>query len=1256
MRIRGLLKKVKLYLAKQQLRPFIITIIITIFACAANANPVGGNVTSGNVTIQQTPGSTVINQSSPQAIINWQSFNIGSGEVTHFQQPAGGITLNRISADQGASQIYGSLTATGQIILINPAGIYFGPSAHVNVGGLIASTADISDADFLKGNYHFTPVPGYNGSIINAGTIIAADHGLIALIGNNVTNTGMIQANVGHVILASGNAFTISFAGNDLINFSVDSKTSGGVDQNGVELRDGVNNTGSIIADGGTVLVTAQAAQGVLDHVINMEGVVQARSVGVQNGEIILNGGDQGLVRIAGKLDASGRNAGEKGGNITVIGKQIFADANSFFDVSGDIGGGNILIGGNYHGAGSLPNASATVIAPTAKILADAITSGNGGQVIVWSQDATGAYGIISAKGGALSGNGGFVETSSHNYLDVSGISVNTSATNGTSGTWLLDPADVTISNGADNQTLFTGTSYTPNPSTVSTSNINVAGLEANLATTGINIVTTSTGAGTGNITVVDPITWASSHGLTLTPDTAGQIFLNASITPTSGGGVFFNGPTVVGANVTVGSNTAGFILFNSINDAVAGTHSLIISSGSALKVIQKDVGDTAPLASLTMNGGSDTFLSANSFATTGNQVYADHIFIAPPSGTTQLISSAGDIQISGAVDTTGAPPNRNLYVSNAGAGSFISGVINNIANFTKDGAGTLILSNANTYTGQTTINNGVLKLGNSNGIPSASLLTINAAGTFNLNGFVASVGGFAGSGNLILGNSGILTSDTGTNIFSGTITGGAASLLFKQGFGTLILTHDNSATFTGNTNIASGTLEITNANALGNNAITINGSGAVIPIFEIATGGASTLPNSSITFTNAGSLVVAGNTDASITGSITLSAGTTSFVASTASDTIRFNGVINGTSSAALSLSGSGTIVFNAALGNASQFASLTSNVSALNVNANITTAGSQVYNTSVTFPAAAITLTAQGSGTQEIDLNQGATGGNDLTLAGGSSGTYTFNIADSLSLNSITASAANSGANTLKLSVNSNPSIVLTGINTGGITTTGVTNNISFSNMANLTYAGSGSSILTLSPGGTLTGTFNGGGKSILNTSSLNGSTNAVASAGSGLTITGLISASGVSGAIANSAFTNTLTVAKNNSTIIINGAGSGIISDPLVFSNFTNLINAGTNNTIIFNTSANISSSTTAVVNGVPMTFTGFNLFFVPDRVNVAAIVGQPTSTSYVEEADLSSLTAGVGADIANMTNMINQYYARYLTGLTLVNCNQ
>ena len=414
----------------------------------AQANPEGGSVASGNATIQQAPGSTVIQQNSQQAIINWQSFNIGANESTHFQQPTNGVALNRINAQQGASQIFGQLSATGQIILVNQAGIYFGPSAHVDVGGIIASTSDISDRNFLAGKYIFDSPSPFNASVINAGTIRARDYGLVALAGAGVRNDGMIQANLGNVVLASGNKFTVDMVGDRLINFTVDeAATAAGIDQNGNKLKSGVSNSGNVIADGGTILMSAKSAQGVLDQVIDMSGVAQANSVAQKNGEIILQGDTEGLVNVTGTLTASGVQAGQTGGKVKVLGNLVALQNNAHVDVSGDAGGGEILIGGNAHGAGPEQNADYTFVGSAVNLNASATNNGNGGKVVVWSNQGTQFYGNILAQGGSQSGNGGWVETSGGNLIFKG--HVNTSAFNGQTGSLLLDPTNITIQNGS---------------------------------------------------------------------------------------------------------------------------------------------------------------------------------------------------------------------------------------------------------------------------------------------------------------------------------------------------------------------------------------------------------------------------------------------------------------------------------------------------------------------------------------------------------------------------------------------------------------------------------------------------------------------------------------------------------------------------------------------------------------------------------------------------------------------------------------
>ena len=580
----------------------VIGIATFLLSTSILANPVVDNVAAGQVTIQQTPNSTVVNQSSSQAIINWQSFNIGAQETTHFQQPAGGVALNRINPSNGVSAIYGRLTATGQIILVNPAGLFFGPGSFVNVGGLVASTANITDQDFLNGYYSFANTPGFNGAIVNQGQIIAADNGLVALIGGAVSNEGMIQANMGQVVLASGNAATMTFAGNNLISFTVDSGvTQRARDKNGKELKDGVSNTGSLIANGGRILIAAKDAAGILDRVINLEGFARTISVsdGAQpnDGEIILLGdNNRGVVRVAGNIDASGKRDNQHGGSITVTGYNILLDNAATLDVRGDVGGGNINIGGNYLGKGPLDNANAVVMNAGTSLYADTLTHGNGGKVIVWSDNYTKVNGHISARGGNESGDGGFIETSGKQTLQVGDITIDTRATNGNIGTWLLDPTNIYIAASQANATTagMTGTDSSANTGTgvnpmtfgasgaIQDSYLSTGALTTALSSANV-IVTTNNdiGIGVGDITVVDTISWNSAFDLRLSAYRNIAVNGAASITNTGSGSIFLNADNM-------GTGTGGVTF---------GTGNAQVGAGGSVSIFYSPVTFGAPTA-----------------------------------------------------------------------------------------------------------------------------------------------------------------------------------------------------------------------------------------------------------------------------------------------------------------------------------------------------------------------------------------------------------------------------------------------------------------------------------------------------------------------------------------------------------------------------------------------------------------------------------------------------------------------------------
>ncbi|AAZ19629.1 possible heme-hemopexin-binding/utilization protein [Psychrobacter arcticus 273-4] len=274
-------------------------------ACGSSlvyAQPVGGVVSAGNANISSMPGSMTINQTSQNVAINWQSFNIQSGESVNFVQPnSSSVALNRVLGSDPSS-IMGNLSANGKVFLVNPNGVLFGKDATVNVGGLVASTLNITDADFMADNYKFSGTE--TGTVLNQGAINAADGGFVALLGANVSNQGVIAAKLGTVALAAGKAMTLDVAGDKLLNVVVNQDVVNALVENG----------GLIQADGGQVLMTSQTAGGLLANAVNNTGVIQAQTIQNVKGTIkLLAGMQNGSMLVAGTIDASAPNGGDGG-------------------------------------------------------------------------------------------------------------------------------------------------------------------------------------------------------------------------------------------------------------------------------------------------------------------------------------------------------------------------------------------------------------------------------------------------------------------------------------------------------------------------------------------------------------------------------------------------------------------------------------------------------------------------------------------------------------------------------------------------------------------------------------------------------------------------------------------------------------------------------------------------------------------------------------------------------------------------------
>jgi filamentous hemagglutinin family protein len=805
--------------------------------------PTDGVITGGAGTISQNGTTLTINQASDKLTATWKGFDIGAGYGVVFNQPGrSSVALNRVTGTE-ASRIYGSLTANGHVFLVNPNGVLFAPGAQVNVGGLAASTLGISDEDFAAGRYRFTQGTGA-GSVVNEGQITA---GSVVLIGPKIANSGTIRTPGGRTTFAAGDQVTVSML-DGLLSATVDASVAN------AEIR----NSGRILADGGRVDLIAGRVDTVLNSLINVDGVIQARTLREDGGRIFLDGGAGGTVTVSGSLDASGAGAGERGGAVTVLGKNVGLMAGADVNASGDAGGGTVLVGGNWQGTGPEHHARATYMDRTATIRADATGQGNGGKVVLWSDEYTGFYGSISARGGANGGNGGAVETSSHDNLQAFG-QVNASAPAGAAGTWLLDPTDVTIVSGSTDANVTTGAGVF-DPTGTPGAQIGVANINTNLNNgTNVTINTASAGTDAGNITLDAAATINKTAGgaASLTLNAAGGITLNGSIASSSNAlevTLNANGGAIGGTG-NVNTN-GGLLTFNAasgsgtLSGAISGSGGVIKKGAGTLRLTSNAsnyTGDTiidggrlvfapsaivtAPSADFYINTGS-TLEFAN--ATRVDFVGARHMYFdADGGGTVEFngtISNGGVNMQPGAsltfhsqgglqnvVRSTSGPgvnigPGGTvaLDVAAGGEGLLFSSPLWNTGSLVKTGAGLAVLTANNTYAGTTTVDAGTLQLGagGTTGTLGTGAVTVNAAGTLRW---------FRSNAALVLPNS---ISGAGTLEFLGTGVSGNSDYVLNG----------NNSGFNGAVVIDRARVQYDNANDLGAGAaITVLAGGQLL-------------------------------------------------------------------------------------------------------------------------------------------------------------------------------------------------------------------------------------------------------------------------------------------------------------------------------------------------------------------------------------------------------------------------------------------
>jgi filamentous hemagglutinin family protein len=800
----------RLLLATTALLPVAMLDAGPALAQAPNAAPTGGQVVAGAASIRQAGSTTRIDQSSNRAAIDWRSFDVGRNQAVQFNQPsAAAWTLNRVNSPD-PSLIAGRITANGGVAIVNQSGMVFAPGAQVNVGSLIASAANITNQNFMDGRMVFDGAPRPGARIENHGQITVADRGLASLVAPGVANTGVIQGRLARVALAGAETYALDLAGDGLLSIDV-TQSVRRAPEGAVAL---VTNSGTIEAAGGSILLTADAARGVIDTMVRNTGRISADAAGgTRAGQVAIRG-QGGDVRIdAGSVSATGTAAaGVSGGSVSVAspGGAVAVAAGARVDATGAAGGGQVQLGGATTRAvtvagqatargtggsarggqvaaqardqvaisGSLDASGGagggTVLAGTtgvgrnqlmagevrlsagSELRADATLRGHGGTIAVNSTTRTEALGTLSARGGPVGGNGGFIEVSGKHSLTLAG-DVRLDAPAGAGGTLLIDPTTINIVDAGDaDGSVGAGTiSFADDPN--GNGIINISAAELNTFTAGVNVLlqadsginvnfavdrTTagnislqtlgtgtiavnesfsvrggSIGFETGTLTISAPI--GASVGITMNATVISQTgIITTPVLTATGGSIGLGGANVVDS---FSGTASGALTFNSLNDlVVAGASGSVVALSAASLNLAGAVGGstsvgltataggitqtaavTTPVLTATATGGSIALGGANVVDSFGGTA-----------GGTLALNSVHELTVTGVSGTAVALSAGSLNLTGAVGGSTSVGLTATAGGITQTAAVTTPVLTA-TATG------GSIALGGANGVDS---------------------------------------------------------------------------------------------------------------------------------------------------------------------------------------------------------------------------------------------------------------------------------------------------------------------------------------------------------------------------------------------------------------------------------------------------------------------------------------------------------------------------------------------------------
>ncbi|MBS0603790.1 MAG: filamentous hemagglutinin N-terminal domain-containing protein, partial [Verrucomicrobia bacterium] len=1048
------------------------------------ALPESAEVAAGQAEFHSPDSKTLKIKAADKAIINYRKFNIGEKEAVEFLQPSSKSTvLNRIRGGE-PSKILGTLSANGRVFLVNPSGIYFGPNSSVNTGSFLASTLNIRDDDFLNDKFEFYQEPGTKaGSIINEGMISAGAEGFIAFMAPIIENRGSVLAKAGKVFFGAGERVILDFSGDGLIQFTVDGELKQAL----------IENYGNIEAAGGHVEISMRTARDAIKMVVNSDGITPANSIEEIDGIIRLVSNSRiaaDKVSIDGsKVDVSGgidvASAEGKGGaahilgeNIQLLGVQI--------DASGLMGGGEVLIGGDYQGKGPHRNANLTRMDESSVILADATLQGDGGKVILWADETTLFDGKIYARGGSEGGNGGFVETSGKQNLGVEFGHVNTLAPYGRVGDWLLDPASITIASGGTSGTIASGSA--PNCGTTGALNIRTS----TLAAAATNVALCAQNATNSSITVSNAFRMAAGISISLTAGSTnvGAINLNAGIT-TRGAPISLTGVVNLGANLSLDTTNAGGSPAGSnitFSSTVNGARALTLNGGTGgVVTLTGAVGGTTALSSLTVTNSA-----ALNFNSTVNITGA----------LTQTNAATGATTFDNTVSVGSATLRGTTFAVNNSMTSTGAIAVTNSGLLTKSATGNIVAAGGFSTTGAVnlasniTTTNTALSIGGALTIAEAAAPTLTSgSGTLTVTGTMdGTAGGVAESLTLnALGgivNLGTVGSGSTTSLTALTITNSSA-LNFNGAVNiTGALTQTNAATgattFSNTVSVGSATLRGTSFAV--NNSLTSTGAIAVTNsgVFTKNSTGSIVAPGgfSTTGAVNLASNITTTNTALSIGGALTIAEAAAPTLTS-GSGTLSITGITDGTAGGAaesLTLNALGGIINLGALGSgsATSLTSLTiTNSAAMNFNGAVNITGALTQTNAATGATTFSNTVSVGSA-----VLQGTTFAvnNSLTSTGAiavtNSGVFTKNSTGSIvapggfSTTADASLSSNITTTNTPLSIGGNLSlggaVILStqgAVGAGNITVTGTTNGAQSLTLT----AGTGTATLTGAVGGT-------------------------------------------------------------------------------------------------------------------------------------------------------------------------------------------